>query len=365
MNAAPIIPFVSMMSGERLTRRVTAITIILFWVGQFSILTVSRIIYGAGDDLSYLVPRLIVTSAGVVLSFGIAGLHRRTRGYALGPRLVFAVFVALAGAMLHAIVNFAVFRMMLPSAEWREMELAGYAMAVLQWFWSYAALSALLLAVTYSAELHAHERRAAQLEREAHAAHLRALRYQLNPHFMFNTLNSIASLVSAHEVGLAERMVENLADFLRAGLALDPSEDIPLGREIELQSLYLAIEAVRFPNRLVVDIDVPDAVRDALVPSLITQPLVENAVRHAVAISTAPVTLTITAREEDGRLAIVLRNTGGDGTARRRRGGTGVGIANVAERLAARYGEDCGFAAGPEPDGGFAVRFGIPLAGTK
>ncbi len=347
--------------GEALTRRITTITIVLFWISQYSILTVSRMIYHGADSANMLVPRLVVTLAGVVLSFGIAALHRRTRGASLIRRLVLAVLLALAGAVAHTIINFAIFHIFRAEENWQSAMLVSYAMAALQWFWGYAALSGLLLAVTYSAELHDQERRAAQLQREAHAAHLRALRYQLNPHFMFNTLNSIASLVAAHEVGIAERMVENLSDFLRAGLAIDPGEDIPLGREIELQSLYLSIETVRFPNRLVVEIDVPVDVRDVLVPSLITQPLIENAVRHAVASSTVPVTLTIAARSTGDRLAISIHNTGGDGAEHRRSAGTGVGIANVAERLSAHYGDDCDFHATRGDDGSFTVRFAVPM----
>lgn len=160
-------------------------------------------------------------------------------------------------------------------------------------------------------------------------------------------------------------MVENLSDFLRAGLALDPNEDIPLAKEVELQEVYLAIEAVRFPKRLVVAINIPDAVRGAMVPSLITQPLIENAVRHAVAGSTAPVTLTVTAWIEDDRLAIRVADSGSNGAAPRHASpGTGVGLRNVAERLLARYGEDCRFAAGKTPDGGFAVSFAVPLSGA-
>lgn len=341
---------------------VTTIVILLFWIGQFSILTVSRILYGAGDDESFLLPRVLVTLAGIALSFAIAALHQRSWGETLIRRLMLAITLAVIGAGAHAIANYTIFRVLLPAEHVKGLNLAGYSMAALQWFWSYAALSGLLLAITYSSELNENERRTAQLQREAHAAHLRALRYQLNPHFMFNTLNSIASLVSTHEVGLAERMVENLADFLRAGLALDPTEDIPLGEEIELQSLYLAIEAVRFPNRLVVEIDVPEEVRCVRVPSLIIQPLVENAVRHAVTPSIVPVTLIVAAQRVGDCLEIEVRNSAGSGKQRLSLGGgTGVGITNVAERLAARYGHDCGFTSGPEPDGGFAVRFAIPI----
>lgn len=337
-----------------------AATILLFWAAQFAILTAQRLIL-TDDDATFLAPRLMVTAVGIALSFAIARVHAQTAGGAIGWRLSVAGLAALVGAMLHAAANFGIFHLFMPERNIAESSFASYAFGTLQWFWAYAALSALLLSVVYAAELGDRERRVAQLQREAHAAHLRALRYQLNPHFMFNTLNSIASLVSAREVDTAERMVENLSDFLRAGLALDPNDDIPLTREIELQSLYLAIEAVRFPDRLRVAIDVPGELDGVLVPSLITQPLVENAVRHAVATSTTPVTLDIVARAEGDRLRVSVTDSGGDGSPRKH--GTGLGLANVRERLRARYGEDCGFVAAPRQGGGFVVSFALPLDG--
>jgi LytS/YehU family sensor histidine kinase len=366
MNAA-VQPTSQMPLSQQLTRRTTTVTILLFWSAQFGVMTAGRIMTGAGDDVTFLPPRLLVTVIGVLLSFGIAAVHQRSRGSALSRRLVLAVAAALVCSVLHAVANFVIFHLFMPLRNWEDATIGSYALAVLQWFWAYSALSGLLLSVVYSAEMREYERRAAQLQREAHSAHLRALRYQLNPHFMFNTLNSIASLISTKAVEPAERMVENLSDFLRAGLALDPNEDISLAKEIELQSLYLAIEAERFPDRLRVEIDVPRETRRALVPSLIIQPVVENAVRHAVATSTTPVTLHITARVANGRLELCVRDSGGNGADPARTGsaGTGVGLKNVAERLSTRYGEDCDFVAGPEPDGGFATRFSIPLEGVS
>jgi two-component system, LytTR family, sensor kinase len=348
---------------ERFARGIAAATVLLFWLAQFSLLTTQRFVFGAGDDWTYLPPRLLVTAVGIGLSFLILAFHARTGG-PLARRLVFAVATALAGAVVHSVANLGIFHLFLPDQTDATVTLSAYLLAVFQWFWTYSAMSGLLLAIVYSAEVRASERRAAQAQRDAHAAHLRALRYQLNPHFMFNTLNSIASLIAARRVEPAEQMVENLSDFLRAGLATDPNEDIPLAREIELQSLYLAIEAVRFPERLIVDIAIPEEVHRVLVPSLITQPLVENAVRHAVASSTAPVTLSIAAERRGDRLRLTVSDRGSNGAAR---GpvvpGTGVGLRNVAERLAARYGDPCDFAAGRNPDGGFTVSFSIPLQG--
>ncbi|HWK36738.1 hypothetical protein, partial [Sphingomonas sp.] len=158
----------------QLTRRITTVTILLFWAAQFGVMTAGRIMTGAGDDASFLAPRAIVTAIGVLLSFGIAAFHVRTRGAALSRRLVLAVVAALACSVMHAVVNFLIFHLFMPMRNWEDATIASYALAVLQWFWAYSALSGLLLSVVYSAEMGEYERRAAQLQREAHAAHLRA-----------------------------------------------------------------------------------------------------------------------------------------------------------------------------------------------
>jgi LytS/YehU family sensor histidine kinase len=141
---------------------------------------------------------------------------------------------------------------------------------------------------------------------------------------------------------------------------LDPEQDIPLEREIGLQSLYLEIERLRFPDRLRIELDIAPETATALVPSLITQPLAENVVRHAVANSTQPIVFAIRARREGSRLHLVVRNSEPDG-AGAARVGTGVGLANVAERLRARYGANHDFEAGGEPGNGFTVRIDIPF----
>lgn len=346
--------------SSRLVRRTTTWFILLFWIAQFTMLTILRHLnLGEEEKLAYLLPRLCVTAVGVGVSFAIADRLRRLAGRTMTRKLVTAFACALIGCLVHSAANLVAFQLFAPTESSAAFTLGLYLAALLQWFWAYAALTALLLAVTSSLELSDRERRIADLQRVAHTAQLRALRYQLNPHFMFNTLNSIAALISRREAETAEAMVENLADFLRAGLSLDPHEDIPLDREIELQSLYLAIETLRFPDRLRVEIDVPAEVRGALVPSLVTQPLVENVVRHAVAISIEPVVLGIAARRDGDRLHISVRNSAPAGT-RGSAGGTGVGLANVADRLHARFDRDCTFRAEAQADGGFLVAIELP-----
>ena len=129
----------------------------------------------------------------------------------------------------------------------------------LSWYFIFAAWAAFYVAMSYAKQLRVADRHAAMLAREAQEAQLRALRYQINPHFLFNTLNSLSSLILSQKTDVAERMLMNLSTFFRATLSADPTADVPLEEEIKLQRLYLDIEQIRFPDRLAVEIDVPDS----------------------------------------------------------------------------------------------------------
>jgi two-component system LytT family sensor kinase len=341
------------MTGALWPRRDVVWLILLFWTLQFASLTIQRLLNDAMDTPSFLLPRLCVALVGVGLSFTILAGNRRLIGRPLRARLLAAMLFALVCCFIHGACNFLIFQIFMGKVAWETANFASFFSAVLTWFWTYIGMSAVLLALVYSSELN-------ELQRVAHTAHMRALRYQLNPHFMFNTLNSIATLVSRKDPATAERMVENLSDFLRATLSLDPQEDIPLEREINLQSLYLEIETLRFSDRLQVEIDLPDEVRGALVPSLITQPLTENAIRHGVARSTHPILLRIAARRAGNRLRISVRNSAPDHKVQDGVG-TGIGLTNVAERLRARFGSDCTFSAAPDSEGGYAVEIDMPF----
>jgi two-component system LytT family sensor kinase len=227
------------------------------------------------------------------------------------------------------------------------------------WYFFFAAWASFYLAMSSAGQLRTAERRAARAEREAQAAQLRALRYQVNPHFLFNTLNSLSSLVMARRESEAEAMIVNLSTFFRSSLTLDPSEDVTLAEEIGFQRLYLDIEKIRFPSRLSVVADIPDDLASARVPPLILQPVVENAIKHGVARTAGAVSVSIAAREEDGRLILTVENDGGgEGEGE---GGTGVGLANVRERLAARFGPEADCEHGPLPGGGYRVTLAMPL----
>jgi len=235
------------------------------------------------------------------------------------------------------------------------------------WLFFFLAWSAFYLANQAQAEALGARRRAVEAESAAQAAQVRALRYQVNPHFLFNTLNSLSSLIIAGRADEAESMVLKLSNFFRQSLTLDATADISLAEEVALQRLYLDIEKVRFPRRLKAEFDIPEELEKARLPGLILQPIVENAIKHAVSPTRDKVELRIVAREAGpGRFTIEISNSGGGRPAQARNNAngiesTGVGIANVCQRLTARFGSlaDCEF--GSTAEGGYRVLLTLPL----
>lgn len=185
-------------------------------------------------------------------------------------------------------------------------------------------------------ELEQTRRLIVEAQNTANRANLAALRYQLNPHFLFNTLNSISSLVMTKRLADAEQMLTLLSEFLRSTLAQKPDAPQTLEGELETVEAYLAIERIRFGDRLAVRIDCPPDLRDAPIAHFLIQPLVENAVKHGVAPSSEPVTIRIDAREVGDDLVIAIENNCAAGQSSEH--GTQVGLRNVRERLTAVYG---------------------------
>lgn len=199
-------------------------------------------------------------------------------------------------------------------------------------------------------------------ETAALRSELRVLRLQLNPHFMFNALSALSSLILSGRNADADRMTQNLSEFLRAAIDIDAGQDISLAEELSVLDAYLAVESVRFGDKLVLDVDCAPEVEGALVPNLLLQPLVENAMKYAVQPSMGPVTVQITARQLNDRL--ILSVTDG-GAILPRLGalpasGGGVGLSAVRARVALRFGETASVQAGPTGSG-FSARIDIPL----
>jgi len=205
------------------------------------------------------------------------------------------------------------------------------------------------------------ERQLAEANLAAQQAQLAALRYQLNPHFLFNALNSISALIVTKRNKDAEEMTGKLSSFLRSSLNADPGELVPLDEELSLAEEYLAIESVRFGERLGIRVDCEDQACAALVPSFLVQPLVENAVKHGVARSSAPVEIAIDAHLVNGALRISVSNSlSKDDTDNLPDAqGAGVGLDNVRHRLQAVFGNRASLTAGAV-GGRFVATISIP-----
>ena len=204
----------------------------------------------------------------------------------------------------------------------------------------------------------ARERQLGEARVAAQQARLAALRFQLNPHFLFNTLNAISTLVGEARNADAEEMIARLSGFLRVSLESDGVDLTTLAAELETAQAYLDIEAVRFGERLEVRYACDDGLSDALTPSLILQPLIENAVKYAVAPAKAPVVVAITATVQGDSLVLKVEDTGALAS-RAVAPGAGVGLRNVTARLEALYGDAASLQAGPT-SGGFTAVVRLP-----
>ena len=213
---------------------------------------------------------------------------------------------------------------------------------------------------------------AAQSERmlkvaaQANAAQLAMLRYQINPHFLFNTLNSISTLVLLKQTDRANAMLSRLASFLRYSLVNEPAQMVSMAQEVEALKLYLDIERMRFEERLRFKVDVEPRALTGQLPSLLLQPLVENAVKYAVTTQEEGAEITLDARLAADRLVITVADSGPgltDGPTRPT-SSSGVGLANIRDRLAQAYGPDHRFELSPNVPQGLIVTIDIPFQGA-
>jgi two-component system sensor histidine kinase AlgZ len=201
----------------------------------------------------------------------------------------------------------------------------------------------------------------AQAQADARDAELRALRLQVNPHFLFNSLNAISALVSAQANREANRMLGCVADFLRATLAHDGRHEHSLAEELALLDAYLEIEKARLGDRLRLSMKAGPDLLDSVVPYLMLQPLVENAIRHGIAPLAAPGRLDIRVERLGARLLVAVHNDGHQPAPP----GRGIGLLNVTERLRHLYGNDQQVDAGWGADGRFGVRIALPLRSVE
>lgn len=230
----------------------------------------------------------------------------------------------------------------------------------------YSAVAALTQAYVYYRRYRERERRAAQLEIAAAQletqlaqAQLDALKMQIHPHFLFNTLNSISVLMQ-DDVNAANKMLIRLSELLRAALKSERAQEVSLRQELEFLRGYLEIEQMRFQDRLHVDFDVDAETLDSLVPNLILQPLVENAIKHGIAPRAEAGTICVEAHRENGHVRLSVRDDG-SGLNQTKNQSNGIGLANTRARLEKLYGAQHSFEIVSPSAGGLEVKVTIPF----
>jgi LytS/YehU family sensor histidine kinase len=293
------------------------------------------------EMFSMLGVKLLRAALGMGLSLVLYVLYRLVMKRTTGIKTIAAVAV-VASLVISGVWQ--LLYLLVQSPPWSEagfaidpgsfrMSFPDYAFVMLAW-------SAAFLGIEFWRYSKVQEQSAAEAKALAHEAQLESLSYQLNPHFLFNALNSIRALIQ-EDPARAREMVTQLSDFLRHTLVTPPLEKVPLGEEIEALGHYLEIEKTRFEDKLVVEIEADRAAQESRVPSFILHPLVENAVKHGMHTSPRPLRLKIRALVDGDTLRVEVANTGTLGPEASGSvvtpGGAGIGLRNVEERLARLY----------------------------
>jgi signal transduction histidine kinase len=315
---------------------------------------------GNGMTLSFLIPVLVSAAAGysITLVMGAAFRWLLTRTPVVtwtGSVITIAIAVAI-----YSLIDAWMFTMMARggAAFDGSLFLGSVTINVLL----IGAWSSLYYAINFYIIVEQQADQVIALESQATAAQLAMLRYQLNPHFLFNTLNSISTLVLLKQTERANAMLSRLASFLRYTLVYDPTAQVTLTQEVDTLKLYLDIEKMRFEERLRTTFDIDPAAAKARLPSLLLQPLVENAIKYAVTPQEDGADIAVEARLIGDRVRIIVSDTGQglNGNLPAPSDSTGVGLANIRDRLTQAYGEEPRIEFGDQTGGGFAVTIDIP-----
>ncbi len=353
------------------------LTIIGFWAFYALILSLRAALLDFPAQAVLFERRLMVAVVGVfvtwILYMGLRLADRRSLGF----RISTAFIAAIPCAILLASANFYIFNLYDPVSLFKDPDVGKTVedlkerlglsfwqeiadISVTHYFFLIA-WGSLYVAIGYAREVREAERKTSRFAQAAQDAELRSLRYQVNPHFLFNTLNSLSSLVITGKPKEAEAMIQNLSNFYRTSLSSDPLEDVTIEDEVDLQRLYLEIEAIRYPKRLRTQIDISPELMKQYVPALILQPLVENAIKYGVSRTTRPVTITIDAKIAGENMVLSVTDDG-EAIEDKPVGGNGIGLANVRDRLEARYKSAATLDVHPVDGGGFIATMILPLS---
>lgn len=329
------------------------------WSGYLILRTVSSI--SNGFTLQGVATNIIETIVGYCITLLLSTLYGYYRSLPRITGIVLSLLTLGAATFLYALLDTFSFSFIKFSAPGIDVKLLIGALFLN--FTVLAGWSALYFGINFYLIIEEQIDQMRDLETQASTAQLAMLRYQLNPHFLFNTLNSISTLVLLKQTERANAMLSRLASFLRYTLANEPTALVALEQEVETLKLYLEIEKMRFEERLRPKFDIDPATEKARLPSLLLQPLVENAIKYAVTPQEKGAEIRVTARLAGDRVQIIVSDTGPGLQAGNIRPSlsTGVGIANIRERLVQAYGPDHRFDICAMPAGGFGVEIEIPF----
>jgi glucose-6-phosphate-specific signal transduction histidine kinase len=328
------------------------------WALYFAAAWVSAMTYDKPTPYYNLI--LGAAVSGFLLTLPLRYVYRRlwTRSPAalIVTTLLVSYLVGLAWAVVKNLIYWEIFKPEYTPDHWNS-----YFSGAVSGTYVILCWSGLYFGIKYYKGLQEERQRALKAGAMAHEAQLKMLRYQLNPHFLFNTLNAISTLILERDNQTANLAVTRLSDFLRYTLHNDPMQKSSLDQELKSLDLYLEIEKVRFQERLRVTFDIGERARKALVPSLITQPIIENAIKYAVAPREEGGSLLISAHVVNDRLIIEIADDGPglDGEPRSSNGG-GVGLRNTRERLHQMYGDGFTLELGRARPNGLRVIMAFP-----
>ncbi len=329
----------------------------LGWTGYFLLRSLSGFANNMGP--MWIVHTALLTATGYSLTLLMGALFRRLIKMPVVWTVVLSLVAVVIAAVTFSVIetwSYATF--LKPDSRPVGFEYMG---AILLNFALLAAWAALYFGINYYILLEEQINQRERLESQASSAQLAMLRYQLNPHFLFNTLNSISTLVLLKQTERANAMLARLSSFLRYTLANESTAKVTLAQEVETLKLYLEIEKMRFEDRMRPHFRIEGETIGAKLPSLLLQPLIENAIKYAVTPSETGADIWLTAVREGQAVRIEVADNGNGANAdMAATQSTGVGLANIKERLAQAYGNAHGFSTKKNEHGGFSVVVEIP-----
>ena len=338
------------------------------WTGWGVTFYVSAIVWGTPSGYARYVP--VITALGMAYSLLMRVVYKATWDLTPARRILIAIVTSYVVGAAWMMSRSYIFMQMFEHQAKKMQVLVGpwdhffYRLENVTTAWMVMLCwTGLYFGIKYYRLLQEERQRGLKSETMAHEAQLKMLRYQLNPHFLFNTLNAISTLILDRQNDLANTMVTRLSHFLRYSLDNDPMAKVTLAQEIEAMKLYLDIEKVRFDERLRLNFEIDRDAENALIPSLLLQPLVENAIKYAIAQSVNGGAIRIAARVFAGELLLEVSDDGPglDPTLVSKNKRKGVGLANTRERLVELYGENHGFQLGKTEPHGLTINIRIPL----